>query len=60
MALKFTDIKSAEEVYDEIKVKIESGKGFNKAEAYSQLTQIMNDLPGTWIAGFAKDLRDKL
>lgn len=56
MAWSFKDTASAEIVIDQIK----EGKISNKSTAYGILTQIMNDLPGTWVANEARRLRDSL
>ena len=59
MAWNFSDVSVAEAAYENLKKDIEKGIA-NKAEAINLLNQIMNDLPNTWIAGLAKELRDEL
>lgn len=56
MAWSFKDTESAISVIEDIK----DGKVSNKATAYGILTQIMNDLPNTWVASEAKRVRDSL
>lgn len=59
MALHFSNTETAEAVYEDIKQRVENGT-INRASAYSTLNQIITDLPETWIADLAKQLRDEL
>lgn len=56
MAWSFKDVESAESVIEDIR----NGKITNSATAYSILTQIMNDLPGTAVAKEAEILRESI
>ena len=59
MARKFSSVDTAEAAYEQSKRDLEKGIA-NKVEAIFLLNQIINDLPGTWIADLAKALRDEL
>ena len=59
MARHFSSVDTAEATYEDLKRRIENGTA-NLAEAISILNQIINDLPGTWIADLARQLRDEL
>lgn len=59
MARHFSSVETAEVAYEDLKRRIENGS-VNLSEAISILNQIINDLPGTWIADLAKQLRDEL
>ena len=59
MARSFTSVDTAEAAYEQLKKDLEKGIA-NTVEAIFLLNQIINDLPGTWIAGLAKELRDEL
>lgn len=59
MARTFTSVDTAEAAYEDLKKRLENGTA-NRAEAVSLLNQIINDLPGTWIAGLAKQLLDEI
>ena len=59
MARHFSSEATAEATYEDLKKRIENGTA-NIAEAISILNQIINDLPGTWIAELARQLRDEL
>lgn len=59
MARTFTNIDTAEAAYENLKERLERGKA-NRSEAVSLLNQIINDLPGTWIANLARQLRDEI
>lgn len=59
MARTFTSIDTAEATYEDLKERLANGTA-NKSEAISLLDQIINDLPGTWIADMARQLRDKI
>lgn len=54
MARKFTDISSAEEVLEDIK-----NNKYSPGNAYALLNQIINDLPGTWVAQQAQKGKDE-
>lgn len=56
MAWSFKDVAVAESVINDIR----NGKIANSATAYSILTQIMNDLPGTSVAKEAEILRESI
>lgn len=56
MAWSFKDVESAESVIEDIR----DGKITNSATAYSILTQIINDLPGTSVAKEAEILRESI
>lgn len=59
MARTFTSVDTAEAAYEDLKKRLERGTA-NKSEAISLLNQIINDLPGTWIADLARQLRDEI
>lgn len=59
MARSFSSIDTAEVAYEDLKKRIENGTA-NTAEAISLLNQIITDLPGTWIADLARQLRDEI
>lgn len=52
MARHFSDISSAEAVLDDIK----NGK-YSDITAYGLLNQIIQDLPGTWVAQQAEQYK---
>lgn len=56
MAMSFSDTESAESVLDQIK----EGKITNSATIYGILNQIINDLPGTYVAEEAQRMKDSL
>lgn len=55
MAWSFKEAEAAEKVIEDIK----EGKISNSSTAYGLLCQIINDLPNSYVAEEAKELREK-